>query len=112
MEELAKEKPVLTQAEFKKFLKQCNLFKDKTVTDAFMNVFSTPGDLPSQPNVDAEGIIAAFDKEYPGLRVIPEPEEEEEEEMEEKPKKKKGKGKGGKGGKDKDKGAAKKGKKK
>lgn len=107
MEELAKEKHVLTSKEFRKFIKQCNLYKDKTLTEAFEKVFEkTSGE--GQGGVDALAILDAFDKEYPGLRVIPEPKEEEEE-TEEKPKKEKkkkgekgkgkGKGKGKKGGK-------------
>lgn len=103
MEELAKEKKTLTVPQFKKFIKQCNLYKDKTLTEAFENVFAVPP-VPgvfSPPEVNAEAILEAFDKEYPGLRVIPDPVDEDEEEMEEKPKKKKkGKGKG-KGKKDK-----------
>ncbi|CAL8090062.1 unnamed protein product [Orchesella dallaii] len=101
MEELAKEKKELTVAEFRKFIKQCNLYKDKSVTEAFEKVFEKPG----TGFVDAVAILEAFDKEYPGKRFIPEPTEEEE--MEEKPKeekKKKGKGKGKGKGKDKGKG--------
>jgi len=96
MEELAKEPPEMTTTQFKKFIKQCNLYKDKTQTEAFEKVFEK-GPMV----VNAAAIIAAFDKEYPGLRKIPDPEPEVE--VEEKPKKekkkKKGKGKKGKGGK-------------
>jgi len=97
MEELAKEKKELTSKEFRKFIKQCNLYKDKTLTEAFEKTFPTP-----DGHVDAVALLEAFDKCYPGLRVIPPPRDEEEE-MEVKPKKekkkkgKKGKGKGGGG---------------
>lgn len=96
MEELATEKKKLTTAEFRKFIKSCNLYKDKSLTDAFEKVFPS-----GSFDVDAEAIIAAFDKEYPGLRKIPDPEPEgepKEEAPKKKAKKGKGKGKKGKGG--------------
>jgi hypothetical protein len=96
MEELAKEPKSMTSKKFKKFIKSCNLYKDKIMTEAFEKVFPQ-GNF----EVDAEGIIEAFDKEYPGLRKIPDPEPEGEPKPEKpkKTKKKKGKGKKGKKGK-------------
>ncbi|XP_021945191.2 leucine-rich repeat-containing protein 74A-like [Folsomia candida] len=96
MEELAKEPKKLSKTAFRKFIKQCNLYKDKSLTDAFENVFATPSG-----EVDGEAILAAFDKEYPGKRVIPDPEPEGEVKEEVKKEKKK---KGAKGGKAKGKG--------
>lgn len=92
MEELAKEPPTLTKAAFKKFVKQCNLYKDKSLTEAFENVFATPGG-----EIDRDALLEAFDKEYPGKRVIPDPALEPEPKEPKKKKKKKGKGKKGKG---------------
>lgn len=102
MEELAKEPPVLTKVAFKKFIKSCNLYKDKSLTDAFENVFATPNG-----EVDGLAIIEAFDKEYPGKRNIPDPDAEPEVKEETKKEKKKKKGKKGKGGKKKGKGKSK-----
>ena len=60
IDELRTEEKKLNHKDFKKFIKSCNLYKDKTLTDAFLNVFAlTPFE------VDCEAIIAAYDKEYP-----------------------------------------------
>jgi len=107
MNELGYEPKIMKAPLFRKFIKSCNLYKDRVMTEAFEKVFAV-----GYSEVDCAGILEAFDKEYPGKRKVPSEEElaaieqakaEAEERARlkrENKKKKKGKGKGkGKGGK-------------
>ena len=94
IDELRTEPKVLGHKEFKKFIKSCNLYKDKTMTRSFLDNFPTK----SIVEVDCRKIIEVYDQVYP--KKIPkedmckckiqcecdledEEEEEEEEEAEE-----------------------------
>jgi len=59
IDELRKEEKILTQKQFKKFIKSCNLYKDKVMTESLMRNFAHSLD------VDCEAIIAAYDKAFP-----------------------------------------------
>jgi hypothetical protein len=64
IDELRTEPKKMNHKEFKKFIKSCNLYKDKTLTEAFLKNF------PLTPfEVDCESIIAAYDKEFPKKNV-------------------------------------------
>jgi len=58
IDELRIEPPTLTPKKFKKFIKSCNLYKDKKMTKEFINNFRVQGGT----DVDCKRIIAAYDK--------------------------------------------------
>ncbi len=60
MDELRTEPKTLNQKDFKKFIKSCNLYKDKVMTQSFFDNFAT-----KKGEVDCEAILAAYDKEFP-----------------------------------------------
>ena len=60
IDELRTEPEKLNHKDFKKFIKSCNLYKDKALTDSFIETFKA-----SPFEVDCKGIVEAFDREYP-----------------------------------------------
>lgn len=74
IDELRIEPEVMRHDQFKKFIKSCNLYKDKVLTETFFKYFP----VKSSPfEVDCKAIIEVYDKVYPKPKVAEEPKPEE-----------------------------------
>lgn len=62
IDELRTEPDTMTQDEFKKFIKSCDLYKDRVLTETFFKYFPKGA---SQSPVDCAAIISVYDRVFP-----------------------------------------------